>query len=156
RFGYTRFVALGLCSGAHNAFHVKLALGESPIGEVILINPVAFYWSEGMSLEGATRAYDEIAYRKSMRDPSRWLKLLRGEVNFARLFQVAAGYPVTFAKKRLDALLETFVPSRGPRLARDLRRLQALGCPMTLVVSEGDPGTDLLMQGAPRTAPREI
>lgn len=155
-FGYSRFIALGLCSGAHNAFHTRLALADAPIAELVLINPVTFHWVEGMSLEGATRAYDALAYRKSMKDPSRWLKLLRGDVNFGRLFAVALSWPAGAARKGYDALCETFVPRFGPPLARDLGRLEGLGCPLTLVVSEGDPGRDLLMSGAPRTAKRAI
>jgi len=156
RFGYSRFIALGLCSGAHNAFHTRLALEDDAISELIMINPVTFYWSEGMSLEGATRAYDAMAYKRSMKDPSRWLKLLRGDVNFRRLFGVAMSYPRTAAKKGYDALRETLAPDKGPPLARDLRRLISMRCPVTFVIAEGDPGRDLLMSGAPRTASRAL
>ena len=156
RYGYARFVALGLCSGAHNAFHTRLALDDAAISELIMINPVTFYWREGMSLEGATREYDAIAYKKSMKDPARWLKLLRGDVNFRRLFDVALSYPRDYARKGYDALRETLTPDRGPPLARDLRRLAAMRCPVTVVIAEGDPGRGLLMSGAPRTAARQL
>src|SRR5205814_78101 len=34
RFGYRRFIVLGLCSGAHTAFHAGLALQDGDVGEV--------------------------------------------------------------------------------------------------------------------------
>ncbi|HUR39650.1 MAG TPA: alpha/beta fold hydrolase, partial [Verrucomicrobiae bacterium] len=51
RYGYRRFIAMGLCSGAHTAFHTALALEDDSIEELVLINPFAFYWKEGMSLD---------------------------------------------------------------------------------------------------------
>ncbi len=53
-------------------------------------------------------------------------------------------------------MLEAFVPERGPRLARDLRKLFAMRRRFTLFVSEGDPGRDILLAGARLTAKRAL
>jgi pimeloyl-ACP methyl ester carboxylesterase len=156
RYGYRRFIALGLCSGAHTAFHAALRLSDQSIADIILINPYAFYWKEGMSLDVVTRMADAQQYRKSMRDPDRWLKLLRGDVNFRRLLEVAIGQPKAMARSYYGALCETLAPGRAPRLARDLRRLFELNRTVTVLLAEGDPGGDIIMGEARRTAKRGL
>jgi pimeloyl-ACP methyl ester carboxylesterase len=141
RFGYTRFIALGLCSGAHASFHAGLQLEQDAIAELILINPLTFYWEEGMSLETTRRFEDAAAYKRSMRDPGRWLKLLRGDVNMKRLAEVVVDQ--TRARLRVHD---------DPRLARDLRKLLAMNRALTFFIAEGDPGREILMAGARRTA----
>ena len=154
--GSSRFIALGLCSGAHTAFHCALASDQEAIEEVILINPLTFYYREGMSLATVNDFADAQAYRRSMRDPSRWLKLLRGEVNFRRLLEVALSHPRTLARSYFDAACEALAPARAPRLSQDLRRLLARERRVTMLVAEGDPGRDILMAGAKLTARRAL
>jgi len=156
RHGYRRFVALGLCSGAHAAFHAGLELADEPIEEIVMVNPMQFYWVEGMSLDTSRKFEDMVQYRRSMRDWRRWLKLARGDVDFGRLAEVLASQGRTQARAWLDAFLEAFVPERAPRLSRDLRKLFAMGRRLTLFVSEGDPGRDILLAGAPLTAKRAL
>ena len=121
-----------------------------------MINPYAFYWQEGMSLDVVTQLEDAKQYKKSMRDPSRWLKLLRGDVNFRRLIEVALSHPKTLARSYYDALLETVAPHKAPRLSRDLRRLFEQNRTVTVLVSEGDPGGDIIMSQAKLTAKRAL
>ena len=143
--GYRRFIVLGLCSGAHTTFHTGLELHDDPIEELILINPMSFYWKEGNSLDTSRRYEDAAAYKRSARDPSRWLKLLRGEVNMKRLLEVIIADARDKMRFRED-----------PRLAGDLKKLQGLNRAVTLFIAEGDPGRDILMAGAPRTARRAL
>ena len=156
RYGYRRFIALGLCSGAHAVYHLGLEPGELAVEEVVMINPMQFYWVEGMSLDTSRRFEDMVQYRKSMRDPRRWVKLLRGDVNFARMAEVLAGQAHTHARAWLDALAEALLSHGGPRLARDLKRLFAMRRRLTMFVSEGDPGRDVLLAGARLTAARAL
>ena len=156
RHGYESFVALGLCSGAHTVFHAGLELADDPIEEIVMVNPMQFYWVEGMSLDTSRKFEDMVQYRRSMRDWRRWLKLARGDVNFRRLAEVVASQARTQAHAWANAFLEAFVPERGPRLARDLRKLFAMRRRVTLFVSEGDPGRDILLAGAKLTARRAI
>ena len=151
RLGYQRFIALGLCSGAHTAFHSGLEFADD-IQDLILINPYAFYWKEGMSLDGVEKLADAKAYKKSMRDPGRWLKLLRGDVNVRRLLDVALSQPVTIARSYYGVLCEHLAPSKAPPLARDLRRLFDLQRSITVLTAEGDPGNDIIMTEAKWTA----
>jgi dienelactone hydrolase len=149
--GYKRFIALGLCSGAHTAFHAGLKFAED-LQDLILINPYAFYWKEGMSLDVVTKLADAKSYKKSMRDPSRWLKLLRGDVNVRRLLDVAISQPAHFAKSYYGVLCEHLAPSKAPPLARDLRRLFEMKRSVTVLMAEGEPGADIIMAEAKHTA----
>ena len=155
-FGYTRFIPLGLCSGAHNTFHAGLQLADHSICELVLINPLTFYWEEGMSLDTTRHFEDAIQYKKSMRDPGRWLKLLRGGVNMPRLAQTVVGLALAKLAAQRDALREILSPAAGPRLSRDLRRLLAMNRPLSFFIAEGDPGREILMTGAKRTAMRAL
>lgn len=154
--GLDRFVLLGLCSGAHTAFRAALEIEDARIEQVVMINPLTFRWEEGMGLETANRIYDELAYRLSARDPKRWLKLIKGEVNFRRLFAVAASLPLKALRSHWIAFCEAVLPAFAPPLARDLQRLRRLGRPVAFFVADGDPGERLLNQGAPRTARRQL
>ena len=156
RYGYRRFIALGLCSGAHTVFHLGLELADLAVEELVMINPMQFYWVEGMSLDTSRRFEDMVQYRKSMRDPKRWAKLARGDVNFARMAEVLAGQARTHARAWLDALAEALLPHGGPRLSKDLKRLFAMQRRLTMFVSEGDPGRDVLLAGAKLTATRAL
>ncbi|HUQ27190.1 MAG TPA: alpha/beta fold hydrolase [Usitatibacter sp.] len=144
--GYERIIAMGLCSGAHTTFHTGLEFADHPIEEIIMINPMTFYWQEGMSLDTTRKFEDAAAYRRSMKDPSRWMKLLRGDVNVKRLVEVVISQACNKLRLRED-----------PRLSGDLRRLcDHLNRPVTFFIAEGDPGRDILMAGAPRTATRAM
>jgi alpha-beta hydrolase superfamily lysophospholipase len=144
--GYGRIIALGLCSGAHTTFHTGLQFAQYPIEELILINPMSFYWKEGNSLDTSRRFEDAAAYKRSMKDPRRWMKLLRGDVNMKRLMEVVVAEARDKLKWRED-----------PRLASDLRKLvDEYNRPITFFIAEGDPGRDILMAGAPRTATRAM
>lgn len=156
RFGYTRFIVMGLCSGAHTAFHAGLELDDPGLEQLVLINPLTFYWAEGDSIETTSRFEDAVAYRKSMRDPSRWLKLLRGDVNVGRLVEVVASQAKAIVRSYWQSLCELLIPSAGPRLSRDLRKLLDSGRQVAFFISEGDPGRDILMAGARRTATRAL
>ena len=151
QFGYTRFIALGLCSGAHTAFHVGLNFEHEEIVGLILINPLTFYWSEGMSLATTRQFRDVSHYKQSVRNPSSWRKLFRGKVNIANLARVALSYFGTLSRSYYRSLLELLNSGAGSQLSRDLQKLFAMNCTPTFVIAEGDPGRDILMANARRT-----
>ncbi len=156
RYGYRRFILLGLCSGAHTAFHSALALEQEAIEDIVLINPWYFYWVEGMSLDTSRHFEDVAAYKKSMRDPNRWKRLLLGKVNFARLARVGLSHMKATALATYTSLRERFFPSSGTRLSRDLRRLLAAKRRISVYISAGDPGREILMHEARRTVTQAL
>jgi alpha-beta hydrolase superfamily lysophospholipase len=152
RFAATAVIPAGLCSGAHTAFHAALGETPTPIPMVLLINPLTFQFIEGMSLETSRRLYDVKGYRRSVRDWRRWIKVLRGEVSLRRPIAASAGQGLEWMGSHLQSLLEWIHPAWAPVLSRRLRALESRGVRLRMIVSEGDPGYDLLTTGAQRAA----
>ncbi|MEK6749611.1 MAG: alpha/beta fold hydrolase [Pseudomonadota bacterium] len=154
RLGARRFVMLGLCSGAHDAFHAAVEL-PAPIVEAIMLNPLSFYWQVGMSLTDApTRQYSHWAhYMRSLRQWSRWKKLLFGKVQFGKIAALIV--------QRIGLRVRFKVPAATPKnpgvqkrredLAADLRTIAAQGRQMSFFIADTDPGYDILMSNAGRT-----
>ncbi len=149
--GYQRFYLMGLCSGAHTAFHAARQITDESIERLILINPWYFYWSEGMSLDTSVNHYQSVAgYQRSMRDPARWKKLLTGEVDVMRLARVSAAHLARTVQGRWVDLKEMLVQSSGTRLSQDLREIAGLGRRLDFYVSDGEPASAILATEAKR------
>jgi hypothetical protein len=136
--------AVGLCSGAYNAF--KAAVADMPLAGAILINPLTFFWKEGMSLEFAEHriAVDIQRYRTNAFRLDSWLKLLRGKVDLLQLSQVLARRiraiavaPLRAVARRLGVVLQDDLPSELRHVVRGGRQLQ-------FIFAERDPGQELL------------
>jgi alpha-beta hydrolase superfamily lysophospholipase len=155
RLGYTRFIAIGLCSGAHTAFHAGLRFDRAHLDEVVLINPWYFYWEEGLSLATSSHFEDVAAYKKSMKDPQRWKKLLRGQVNILRIARVGLTHLRSNLLAKAATIGEVLGLGTGSRLSKDLKRLLRMRR-MAMFVSEGDPGRDMLLHDAKRTAAKAM
>jgi hypothetical protein len=108
-----------------------------------------------MSLDDNQHFVDVAAYRKSMKDPGRWMKLLRGEVNIARAVRVAMKHAASTAASRMKSFAQLLGFGEEPRLSRDLKRLLRTRH-VTMYFSEGEPGRDILMHDAKRTAMRAM
>jgi pimeloyl-ACP methyl ester carboxylesterase len=154
RFGHERFIVLGLCSGAHTAFHAGMAR-ERPIERLVLINPWHFYWSEGMSLDTSVNHYEKVAaYQRSMRDPERWKKLLTGQVQLGRLAKVAGAHLMKVVRGQWHDLKDIVRPGSGTRLSHDVRALATLGRRTLIYVSDGEPAGAVLATEAKRSVKR--
>ena len=162
-YGSEAFILMGLCSGAHTAFHAGLDLTRHPVAECALINPLTFYYKRGMSLRQPTyqhhRRWQE--YMTSIRSPRHWLKLIRGESDALGIFYfvVAQARIRIAAKIRLwrrrwnlaDAAMTT-----EDDLETDLPRLLAAGRELTFILSRMDPGYALLTTGGGDTVKKLI
>ncbi|WP_127560737.1 alpha/beta hydrolase [Saccharospirillum alexandrii] len=136
----------GICSGAHHALHTAL---KQPglVQRLAIINPLTFYWRPGLSLDiprESSTHQDTAYYRQAMKDPKRWIKLLKGQASLGYI----AGYAVRFTRKRLAALgdqLSGMVrPIPDTALNRDLQQLVRAGVEVNFVFSDRDPGWDIL------------
>ena len=71
-WGVRRCVLMGLCSGAYAAFQSAAQLTDPALIESILINPLTFFWRDGMSLEaGPVEADDQAALLSDCRSAAR-------------------------------------------------------------------------------------
>jgi pimeloyl-ACP methyl ester carboxylesterase len=151
----TDFMLMGLCSGAYAAFHASIAIPNERIIESVLINPLTFYWKEGMSLaipsEAHYRQWND--YMVSMRKWDKWLKLLRGGVSIAEIistlrerFQILVSVKYKELKKKFAPTATVGSPQRD--LSEDLHTIVKQGRQISFVFSENDPGYGLLITNA--------
>ena len=161
--GSRRFVLMGLCSGAYNAFQAAAQLADDGLVESILINPLTYFWRDGMSLETAPtlELIREHYYLSSAWKPEKWLKLLSGRS------QIGVGGALRLAAQRLglsgrgkDRFATERCQTRSPShpltedLTGDLQSTVELGRRLRLFFSTTDPGYRILMAQAGRQARR--
>lgn len=158
--GYRRFVVMGLCSGAHTAFHAARQFEGEAIELAVLINPWYFYWKAGMVSDPNCAHFENmVLIQKSMGDSSRWKRLLRGEIDFARVKNKARTLAIHMGKKAramAAEMREIVVPSAGTPLSRDLRTIFGHGRTVWLYESDGEPAGAVAQVEARRTYRRAI
>ena len=139
----------GVCSGAYHSF--KAAVTQYPLSQVILINPLTFFWKPGMSLQYPEYrvAQDMRRYQKTMLNLAAWRKLMTGRVDLANLARVL----ISGARNRVLGPLRALRRALGRPMADDLptelRAVLRASIDLRFVFSAGDPGLQLLeTQGA--------
>jgi alpha-beta hydrolase superfamily lysophospholipase len=145
-YGARRFMLIGLCSGAFAAFHTALA--DRRVSDIGLLNLLRYYWSPDDSIEQvqAQRRHQLRSLRYyvgALARPAHWLKLVRGNAQFARIGKSLATRSARRAVHAGQYWLarvrgEDVVPSHP--LARDFRALAQRGV-TSLVVYNGDEPT---------------
>lgn len=168
RFGSRRFVLMGLCSGAYVAFQSAAQFADPGLIESILINPLTFYWSDGMSLETAptTELIREHYYLTSALQPAKWLKLLSGRSHIGiggALRLVGRRMRFNRRSRHVTAVEDCGAgQTNGPShpltndLTGDLRRIAASGRHLSMYFSTTDPGYSILTSQAGRQTRRMI
>ena len=152
--GVQRVVLMGLCSGAYASFQSAAQFRDPALVESVLINPLTYYWCDGMTLENAPtlELIREHYYISSAFQPSKWLKLLSGRssIGFAGAFRLV--------RQRLQSLLRTKKPRTRPAkeqpvrvshptsddLAGDLKNAAAANRQVSMFFSTTDPGYSIL------------
>ena len=165
RWGAQRIVLLGLCSGAYAAFQSAAQLHDPALVESILINPLTYFWREGMTLETAPtlELIREHYYLNSAWQPAKWWKLLSGRSH------IGVRGAVRLVAQRLK-LAVTRQPSAestgrdnghaGPShpltndLTADLTRVASAKRQLTMFFATTDPGYSILTCQAVRQAKR--
>lgn len=151
--GVRELSLVGLCSGAHHAW--RAALQGLPVQTVLPINPLVFHWRPGMSIEPARLAFGQLGISanagRSLRDPARWLKLLRGQVNVRIILQAVWGRARLVARSRSRAAARVLGWPLKDDLAQELQTLARRGLMVKFVFSAEDPGLKLLAQEAGAT-----
>lgn len=139
-------VVAGICSGGYHAW--RAALGALPVSRVVPVNPLVFHWQPGMSLDPSAHAFGRAAVAdgamRSLRDPRRWLKLLRGQANLRVIAAAVLGRLRDRVAHRRRALARRLGHPQADDLAADLQRAVHHGVRPCFVFSEGDPGRLLL------------
>jgi alpha-beta hydrolase superfamily lysophospholipase len=152
QLGSRRCLLLGLCSGAYFAFQAAAQLDDATLVESILINPLTFFWKDGMTME-SPEAIKQAAYRyykAAALKPSKWLKLLSGKT------KIGIGGVFNLVLHRLKGSSQA-APGSSPTgtravghpaendLAGDLERVRQHHRRLACFFARSDPGYDLLM-----------
>jgi pimeloyl-ACP methyl ester carboxylesterase len=146
--GVSRVVILGLCSGAYHGF--KAAVAGEPIFAIVPINPLTFFWKEGMSLDFPAHKVAEESHRyaESALRLESWKKLARGEVHVRVLTQVLARRALSLVERHWRDLARQLGRPRPDDLGSELEALAARKIAVDFVFADGDPGMELLpLQG---------
>jgi dienelactone hydrolase len=146
RRGVTRFVLVGLCSGAYLAYH-GAARDARVVGQV-LVNPQTFEWKAGDSLVMQRRqSYKSTRYYlAALADRRVWRQALRGELD-QRGVAVVLGKRLWARTVALSSRLGARLFGRGaPRSAVERRffELSDRGVESLLVFSATDGGLDMI------------
>jgi predicted ATP-grasp superfamily ATP-dependent carboligase/dienelactone hydrolase len=139
--------ALGVCSGAYHAF--KGAVARLPLDAAVIVNPLTFFWKDGMSLTYPQHrvATDIMRYRTNAFSIASWRKLLSGQVDLRQLSGVLWQHLLTLAAGPRHAAARALGRPLPDDLRTELEHAAAGGIGLQFVFSEGDPGFELLHQG---------
>ncbi len=155
--GFEQVILAGICSGAHTAFHA--GLNHAAVCESIIINPLTFYWEEGMSLE-IPRAHATIKdakyYEGAMKDKRKWLKLLKGQVEFGYILRFVGKRVIEQMVNKVRRLRAKAGFEKPARLCLDLIKYKEARRHLSFFFSTSDPGYDILMSESPQTAKQHI
>lgn len=136
--GATRFVLVGLCSGAVTSFDT--AVVDERVAGIVLINPQGFdqrpEWNEYVVNRGRARRY----LTRSLFSAKSWWNALTGRVDYRRLASVFRDHVMM----RRDRASRSVVSAVVSRVAADLAKLEARGVRTLLLCSEGDDGIEYM------------
>lgn len=155
--GAQRVVLLGLCSGAYGAFQAAAQFTNPALIESVLINPLAFFWKEGMSINSpehkelaAFRYYATVALQ-----PAKWWKLISGRTRVG-IYDIIKILTKRWSNRsqrngtscaschKHDRDREVGHPQRDD-LSFDLKRAVGSGRHLSFFFSADDPGYGILM-----------
>ncbi|MEP7311529.1 MAG: hypothetical protein ABI859_03015, partial [Pseudomonadota bacterium] len=113
---------------------------------IVVINPLTFFWKEGMSL--AQSDYHSIAeaqrYRHTSMQLASWLKLLRGRVDLGAALRVVYNRIKARSRSRLRTFAGLLHLPVQDDLASELQRIAARNTQALYIFSATDPGLFLL------------
>ena len=131
RFSLNRFVVVGLCSGADNAFQVGLT--DPRVVGAVMMNPLTFRIHDQETVEMGYRSQQ---WQNSVLSRDKWTKLIRGELNLAPIFRNLVGDIFVKGKRQLHGEKMPEVKN----VPESLESMAKRGVDMLLVSTVGDPG----------------
>ncbi len=141
---YQEISVLGLCAGGYHGF--KAAVAGAAIRRAVIINPLTYFWSEGMSLEVPEAAVVGEAkdYQASMLSLDKWRKVLRGEVNIAHVANIVSRRLLQRAQHLGRDVARRFGMRWGDDLGYEIAMTTKRGIVLNFVFAQGDPGLQML------------
>lgn len=155
--GMNNVILMGVCSGAYASFQSAVHMQEDAIYEIMPINPLTFYWKEGMSLDVAPSEYyfSWDGYQQAVWKKDKWKKLLSGEKNIGEVLSTLTVILRLKTAALLKPLINRLKWAVGVRniedLAWDLEIIAKRGIKINFIFADTDPGVKLLKEGAGKT-----
>lgn len=168
RYGATKIVLMGLCSGAYAAFQSAAQIQNPALVESVLINPLTFFWKEGMSLDVSPvkQLVSVHYYLDAALQPAKWLRLLRGQTKIGfvgavkivlrKLGVLRLATPAARSGAKPRSSLVESGPTASPShpqeedVPGDLDRIARSGRTLSLFFATTDPGFSILTHYAQR------
>lgn len=150
-------ILMGVCSGAYSSFQFALQLNEEMVHEILPINPLTFYWKEGMSLDYSPADYyfDWNSYQESMWHKDRWIKLLKDPKRIIETAKTTVNVVFIKISALFKPIINHFKRSSGAKdiedLAWDLNTIVKKNIRVKFIFADTDPGYQLLVEGAGKT-----
>jgi pimeloyl-ACP methyl ester carboxylesterase len=155
RAGAERFVLMGLCSGAYAAFQSAVQLAEPAFVESVLINPLTFYWQDGMPFDASAAIklmQEQGTTPEPLAEPTGfWSRLQSAAKCVLRRNPSGANLDGSAATVEDDEKLAAPLghPSEN-NLSADLARLTRTKRQLAMFLAENDPGLAVMKYHAPR------
>ncbi|QDL55818.1 alpha/beta fold hydrolase [Rhodoferax aquaticus] len=150
-----RWAVLGLCSGAYHSY--RLALAQRGIYHVFPINAFGFLPQDVQESDVWAHAALQFAVAqnasRNLIKPDRWIKLLRGQVNWRVIAQSFWGRVRGETLKNLLKAGRALKLIAPPELAREFRVLNKQGCRVHFVFATTDPGPAMLREALAYDSP---
>lgn len=142
RLGCTRFILMGLCSGAYVAF--QTARLDPRVTGLVLLNPRRLAWNPGETLQSAMQVSYKSShfYRRALLDPTVYRRLLRGEVDWRGILARLWTLLLARVKRGLTRLLGA--PAPQDDVLTHARALSARGTQILMLIGADDDGRDYI------------
>ena len=134
--GMTRFLLIGICSGA--GFSFRIACCDARVTGVILINAQAYQPTIGMKVRAYTRKFARYYWKVILYNPKTWFKVIKKRRHSLRAQSLSTlhSYSVFARKRALTTHIDSTVEA--------MRLLRQRGVDMLSVYSERETGLDYL------------
>jgi len=150
KFGCTEFVVSGICAGAFHSFRAIAELSEHNIIEANLVNPLLF--ERNYDKPDTEHRYKMHTYRRSIRDPKNWRRLFTGDIQYRRLWGSLWSHGIELCRRKTGKWYRKMTDRKATGLVANLQSIRAANKRVNLILSEGDPGLDILQLSAPDEA----
>jgi hypothetical protein len=111
---------------------------------------------EGESLSEWRHYSDVRNYKESTRSWTKWLRLIRHEIAWTMVLRIAASHIFSKVRQDWQSLRELVDSRRASHVSNDLSHILEQKLQIGLFISSTEPGYDILMAHARRTAERGI
>jgi pimeloyl-ACP methyl ester carboxylesterase len=142
--GHAKTVMFGICTGAYVSLHTALA--HPAVTACASVNLPFFVWGGARTRPGAQHVASSVVYRRAMRNPRKWLRLLTGQANgraiIAELTRRLCARMTARASTALERLFGQSTP--GGAVRRIALELERKGVQTSLMYGPLDEGLDEL------------